>query len=224
MGASTTRTKVVAGLIAAAVMLVLTISLLWMANLLVNQSTRSYLFSDIDSLPSNKVGIILGTSKYSRTGGFNDHYRLRINAAYKLFMTGKIDYILISGDNATPYYNEPNTIRNDLLRLGVPAERIYRDYAGFRTLDSVIRAIDVFKLNEFTIISQAYHNKRALFIARSRGANAVAFNAGDGNKTDLTNRTREFLAKALAVLEIHWFNTEPKYLGPAIKIGVTPPT
>ena len=221
MGASPTRTKVVAGLLAVVVLLS---AFLWLANFLVNQSTRSYLFSDVETLPANKVGVILGTSKYSRTGGFNDHYRLRINAANTLFQAGKIEYILISGDNATPYYNEPNTIRNDLLRMGIPAERIYRDYAGFRTLDSIVRAIDVFNLNEFTIISQAYHNKRALFIARNKGADAIAFNAGDGRKTDLTNKTREFLAKVLAVLEVHWFNTEPKYLGPEVEIGVTPPT
>lgn len=222
MGANTARTRVVAGLLVAIIAIAISISLT--ANLLVNQGTKAYLFSDIDKLPANAVGVILGTSKYSRTGGFNDHYRLRVHAAYDLFQAGKIQYILISGDNATPYYNEPSTIRNDLLRMGIPADRIYRDYAGFRTLDSIIRAIDVFNLTHFTIISQAYHNKRAVYIARNKGAQAVAFNAGDGKKIDLTNRIREFLAKLLAVLEVHWFNTAPKFLGPVIEIGNTPPT
>ena len=222
MGANPARTKVVAGLIVAVIVIVISISLT--ANLLIDQSTKAYLFSDIDKLPANSVGVILGTSKYSRTGGVNDHYRLRVNAAYDLFQAGKVQYILISGDNATPYYNEPNTIRSDLLRMGIPADRIYRDYAGFRTLDSIVRAIDVFNLTHFTIISQAYHNKRAVYIARHKGSRAIAFNAGEGKKTDLTNRTREFLAKLLAILEVHWFNTEPKYLGPAIEIGNMPPT
>ncbi|AMO57803.1 vancomycin high temperature exclusion protein [Endozoicomonas montiporae] len=222
MVASPTRLKVVMGLLAAVV--IAAASLLVVANLLINVSTENYLYSDIDKLPANKVGLLLGTSKYSRTGGNNDHYRLRVDAASKLFKAGKIQYVLISGDNATPYYNEPSTIRRDLLKLGIPAENIYRDYAGFRTLDSIIRAKDVFGLNEFTIISQTYHNKRALYIARNNGTNAIAFNAGDGRNSDLTNRTREVLARMLALLEVHWFDTEPKYLGPVIDIGNTPPT
>ena len=222
MGASPTPLKVAMGLLAAVVIAAAT--LLVVANLLINVSTESYLYSDINKLPPNKVGVLLGTSKYSRTGGNNDHYRLRVDAASKLFKAGKIEYILISGDNATPYYNEPSTIRSDLLKLGIPVENIYRDYAGFRTLDSIIRAKDVFGLDEFTIISQTYHNKRALYIARNKGSNAIAFNAGDGKNSDLTNRTREVLARMLALLEVHWFDTEPKYLGPVIDIGSTPPT
>ena len=222
MGASLTRFQVVMGLLATVVIVAST--LLVVANLLINVSTENYLYSDIDKLPDNKVGLLLGTSKYSRSGGRNDHYRLRVDAASQLFKAGKIQYILISGDNATPYYNEPSTIRRDLLKLGVPAENIYRDYAGFRTLDSIIRARDVFGLNEFTIISQAYHNKRAIYIALNNGSNAVAFNAGEGENSDLTNRTREILARMLALLEVHWFDTGPKYLGPVIDIGNTPPT
>ena len=222
MGASLTRLQVVMGLLAAVIIAAST--LLLVANVLINVSTEDYLFSDINQLPANKVGVLLGTSKYSRAGGYNDHYRLRVNAAYRLYKAGKIQYILISGDNATPYYNEPTTIRRDLLKLGIPAENIYRDYAGFRTLDSIIRAKSVFGLDEFTIISQAYHNKRAIYIAQSRGSNAIAFNAGDGKSSDLTNRTREVLARVLALLEVHWFDTEPKYLGPLIDIGNTPPT
>lgn len=222
MGASLTRFKIVMGLLATVVVVATT--LLLVANLLINVSTEKYLFSDISQLPANKVGVLLGTSKYSRTGGRNDHYRLRVDAAHKLFQAGKIEYILISGDNGTPYYDEPSTIRRDLLKLGIPAENIYRDYAGFRTLDSIVRAKDVFGLDEFTIISQAYHNKRALYIAKNRGSNAIAYNAGDGRSSDLTNRTREVLARVLALLEVHWFDTEPKYLGPVIDIGSTPPT
>lgn len=222
MGANLTRLRGVMGFFA--IIVIATLSVLVITNGLISISTRNHLFSDINNLPANKVGVVLGTSKYARNGGYNDHYRLRVDAAYDLYKAGKIEYILISGDNATPYYNEPSTIRRDLLKRGVPSEHIYRDYAGFRTLDSIIRAKDVFGLTEYTIISQTYHNKRALYIALSNGSNAIAYNAGDGRKTDLTNRTREVLARVLAVLEVHWFKTEPKHMGPVIDIGNTPPT
>lgn len=222
MGANLTRLRVVMGFFA--IIVIVTLSVLMITTGLISISTKNHLFSDINNLPANKVGVLLGTSKYARNGGYNDHYSLRVDAAYNLFKAGKIQYILVSGDNATPYYNEPSTIRKDLLKRGIPSDNIYRDYAGFRTLDSIVRAKDVFGLDEYTIISQTYHNKRALYIALNKGSNAIAYNAGDGSNTDLTNRMREVLARVLAVLEVHWFNTEPKYLGPVIEIGSTPPT
>ncbi|WP_257279824.1 vancomycin high temperature exclusion protein [Endozoicomonas sp. ISHI1] len=217
-----TRLKVVTGLFAGVVIGL--ISLVAIANWLVNTTTGTRLYTNVESIPYNKVGLLLGTSKYAREGGYNDHYALRLKTAYLLYTRNKIDYILISGDNGTPYYDEPSTIRKDLLKMGIPAEKIYRDYAGFRTLDSIIRAKFVFGLNSFTIISQTYHNKRALYIAQNKEINAIAFNAGDGANSDLNNKAREILARVLAVLEVHWLNTGPKYLGPMIDIGSTPPT
>lgn len=200
------------------------IALIFYCNHLVTESSKDSLYSSIHSVPYNKVGVLLGTSKYSRLGGNNDHYRLRLESAFKLFEAGKIDYILISGDNGTPYYDEPSTIRRDLLKKGIPADKIYRDYAGFRTLDSIIRANQVFALNSFTVISQATHNKRALYIAHHNDIDAIGFNAGEGKNTDFTNWARELLARVLAVLEVRMLNTEPKFLGPTIEIGKTPPT
>ncbi|WP_252178952.1 ElyC/SanA/YdcF family protein [Endozoicomonas sp. 4G] len=217
-----TRLKAVTGLFAVAAIGL--ISLISVANWLVNTKTSSRLYDNVESISYNEVGVLLGTSKYAREGGNNDHYDLRLKAAYLLYTRNKIDYILISGDNGTPYYDEPSTIRKDLLKMGIPAEKIYRDYAGFRTLDSILRAKFVFGLDRFTIISQAYHNKRALYIAQNNNINAIAFNAGDGANSDLSNKTREMLARVLAVLEVHWLNTGPKYLGPTIDIGHTPPT
>lgn len=193
-------------------------------NYLVIRETRSALYSDISSVPYNSVGVLLGTSKYSRLGGENDHYRLRLDAAYRLFTAGKIDYILISGDNSTRYYDEPSTMRRDLIKLGIPLDRIYRDYAGFRTLDSVLRARYVFNLQHFTIISQASHNRRALYIALNRNIDAIAFNAGDGKDSDFNNKAREVMARVLAVMETHLLNTGPRFLGPIIEIGSSPPT
>ena len=182
------------------------------------------LFNDIEQVPYNKVGLLLGTSKYSQEGGKNDHYWLRVKGAVQLFKHHKIDYILISGDNGTPYYDEPSTIRRDLLLQGIPSNRIYRDYAGFRTLDSIIRARDVFKLSRFTLISQETHNRRALYIAHKSGIEAIAFNAGKGVHANWENRVREVLARVLAFVEVNILKTKPKYLGPVIIIGTTPPT
>ncbi len=195
-----------------------------LCNFMVDRTADRALYSDLDDLPYKQVGVLLGTSKFSRLGGINDHYRLRVNAAIELFKAGKIDYILISGDNSTPFYDEPTTIRRDLLKNGIPAQRIYRDYAGFRTLDSILRAHHVFELESFTIISQAPHSKRALYIAINHDINAVAFNAGNGYDTDLSNKVREMLARVLAVIEVNFFNTGPKFLGPAVEIGTAPPT
>ena len=195
-----------------------------LCNYVVFDATKNRLYSRIDQLPPNQVGVLLGTSKYARLGGYNDHYRLRLEAAVELFQAGKIEYILISGDNSTRYYDEPSTIRRDLLNSGIPSERVYRDYAGFRTLDSMVRAKKVFGLSRFTVISQATHNMRAVYIAQNRGIDAIAFNAGGGVNTDLNNRIRELLARVLAVMEVTMLNTEPKYLGPTIEIGVSPPT
>ncbi|MRI32191.1 SanA protein [Endozoicomonas sp. OPT23] len=193
-------------------------------NWLVDSETTGRLYSDTDQLPYSRVGLLLGTSRYSREGGINDHYILRIESAKKLFQAGKIDYILISGDNSTPYYDEPTTIRRDLLKMGIPENRIYRDYAGFRTLDSIVRADSVFGEHRFIVISQAYHNKRAVYIAVNKGIDAIAFNAGDGSQSDWQNKTREILARVLAVIEVHLLSTDPKFLGPKIMIGETPPT
>ena len=203
---------------------VVLLAFILLCNYVIVSTTKNSLYSDLNTIPSNEVGVLLGTSKYSSLGGVNDYYRLRLEAAYQLYKAGKINFILVSGDNSTRFYDEPSTIRLDLIKKGIPSERIYRDYAGFRTLDSVLRAYHVFDLDSFTIISQASHNKRALYIALNYNIDAIAYNAGRGYDSDMSNRVREILAKVLAFLEIHLFNTGPKFLGPTIEIGVTPPT
>lgn len=222
MGLRLTRLNAVTGLLA--VLVIGLLLLILFANILVTAVTKRYQYADIQSIPYNRVGLLLGTSKYARAGGINDHYRLRLQAALALFKAGKIQYILISGDNSSPYYDEPSTIRNDLIRMGIPEQYMYKDDAGLRTIDSIIRAQLVFGLDRFTIISQGYLNNRALYIANNQNINAVAFNAGTGLNTDLTNRGREILARVLAVLELHLLYKEPKYKpAPLVSIGVTPP-
>jgi len=180
--------------------------------------TAPYIYDDIENIPENEVGLLLGTSKYSLYGGENLFYRNRIEAAVKLYENGKIHYIIVSGDNSSEKYNEPVNMKNDLLEKGVAEENIILDYAGFRTLDSVVRSKEVFGQEEITVISQKFHNERAIFIAMSRGIDATAYNAKSvGFKYGLKTQIREYFARVKMLLDIV-VNKQPKFLGEKILI------
>lgn len=191
---------------------------IWSIDKYVANSANGKVYNAISELPYNKVGLLLGTSKYAVNGGINYFYKYRIEAAVSLFKNGKIDFILVSGDNGTKGYNEPELILEDLVAAGIPPERIFLDYAGFRTLDSVVRSNAIFGCTSITVISQQFHNERALFIAQQKGINAIAYNAKDvyssaGTKVLL----REKLARVNMVLDL-LFNKQPKFYGPKIEI------
>jgi len=177
-------------------------------------------YAEINDVTPAKVGLVLGTSKYVKSGNINQYYQFRINATLELFKERKIEYILVSGDNSTTAYDEPNMFKNDLIKLGVPAERIVLDYAGFRTLDSVVRAKEVFQEENFIIISQPFHNERALYIAKHKGISASAFNAKDvGRNYGFKTQIREKFARVKTLLDLYLLDTKPKFLGEKIKIG-----
>lgn len=179
---------------------------------------KDHVFSQISELPKNKVGLLLGTSKYRAKGGINLYYAYRIDAAVALFNAGKIDYILVSGDNGSADYDEPTTFKKDLIKRGIPEDKIILDFAGFRTLDSVVRAKEVFGQETFTIISQKFHNERALYLAAHFNIDAIAFNATDvTNRYGLKTRIREYLARTKATIDV-LFKIQPKFLGEKIKI------
>lgn len=187
-------------------------------NQLVNMTTRDKTFDSISNFPSNKVGVILGTSKYLKKGNINLYYKYRIDAAVQLFKSNKIKFILVSGDNRKKNYDEPTTIKNDLIAEGVPDSVIYLDYAGFRTLDSVIRSKEVFGLDSLTFISQQFHNERAIYIGNHKNIYAVGFNARDvdvyyGFKT----KVRELLARDKMFLDLI-INKKSRFLGEKIEI------
>jgi SanA protein len=187
-------------------------------NTIVSRSTDNQLYSEVVEVPYNKVGLFLGTGKYLKSGSINLYYQYRIDAALTLFKAGKIDYILVSGDNSRQQYDEPTTIKNDLVVGGVPANRIVLDYAGFRTLDSVVRSNKVFGLDSFTIISQPFHNERALFLANRYNIDAVAYNAKDVSRYyGFKTRIREKLARVKMMLDL-LFGKQPKFLGEKVKI------
>lgn len=127
-----------------------------------------YRFESVEDIPKNPVGLVLGTSQFTSDGEPNVFYSQRVDATKRLYDAKKIDCVLISGDNTSDNYNEPIDMQQSLLSLGIPSERMYLDYAGVRTLDSIIRAKEIFSLEKFTIISQPFHIDRAILIAKSQ--------------------------------------------------------
>ena len=178
-------------------------------------------YDNTDSVPYHRVGLLLGTSPMRAPGVPNGYFTARIDAASRLYHAHKIDYILASGDNRALSYNEPREMRRALVKKGVPPERIVLDYAGIRTLDSVKRASAVFMLRDMTVISQAFHNERALFIADADGISADGFNAAEPDDTlaYLKVRFREFFARILCVLDVYLLDTGPHFYGEPVKIG-----
>lgn len=196
----------------------LLMAVIFLSNYVVVTKTSALVYDDIESVPYNRVGLLLGTSKYTAKNYQNQYFVNRIRAAAELYHAGKIDYILISGDNRYDYYNEPQMMQDDLIELGVPKEKIFLDYAGFRTLDSVVRAKKVFGLKSFTVISQRFHNERALFIAQNHGLHAVGYNAKDVSKNyGFKTNLREKFARVKVVLDM-MTGKEPKFLGEQIEI------
>jgi SanA protein len=181
------------------------------------RTTEHQVFSDVKKIPWNRVGLLLGTAKYEDKGKgvINRYYQYRIEAAVQLYMAGKIDYIIVSGDNS-PHYNEPHLMKKDLVARGVPAERIVLDNAGYRTLDSILRARDVFGQKSFTIISQKFHNERAVYIANHKGVLTVGYNAQDGDSF-FDVGVREKLARVKMMIDL-LTNKRAQVYGPAIEV------
>lgn len=197
--------------------LILIVTVMFSLNYWIISKTQPYIYHDYEDLPHHNVGVVLGTSKYIKGGGINAFYKNRIDGAIDLYWLGKIDYLLLSGDNAMFSYNEPITMRRDLLKAGVPDSVIVLDYAGFRTLDSIVRANKVFDANNFTIITQQFHCERALFIAQYQGIDATCFAVPTPNNFHVV-QIREIFARISAFIDLYILNKEPKFLGPLLPI------
>ena len=189
------------------------------AEYVVTNSAKEKTFDSVDVIPKNKVGLLLGTSKYVLNGRQNLFYVYRIQAAVALFNAQKIEYIIISGDNGRTEYDEPTDMKNDLMAKGVPESAIYLDYAGFRTLDSVVRSKEIFGQDTITIISQQFHNQRAIYIATQKGMDAIGYNAKDVHTlVSMRIAIREKLARVKTLLDV-LLGVNPKYLGETIDIS-----
>ena len=181
-------------------------------NLWVYFSTIGDVYNDLDDVRASKVALVLGTSHRLVNGNPNPYFHERMHTAAQLYHTGKVKRIIVSGDNATRYYNEPDKMRRALVKLSVPNEHIKLDYAGFRTLDSIIRCKKVFGQNDVIIITQPFHCYRALFISNYYDMNAVAMTTTEVEKS-YQMQLREYLARTLAVWETYFVNKQPKFLG-----------
>ena len=171
-------------------------------------------FTDVNQLPHRKVALVLGCSpKFGR--GPSRMFRYRIMAAAELLRAGKVEYLLVSGDRRRPKYNEPVEMRKALLAEGVPAERIVLDCAGLRTLDSIVRAKEIFGQQQVIVVSQHFHNQRAIFLANHEGLDAVGYNARD---VLLMDQLRERGARIKALLDVYVLHTRPRFMGEPVAI------
>lgn len=192
--------------------------LIFGADYYVKTTTAKQLYHSTDAIPYNKVGLLLGTVKYLTNGNLNRYYKYRIEAAAALFHAGKIEVILVSGDNSRRGYDEPTDMKDDLVAKGVPEDKIVLDYAGFRTLDSIVRSQKVFGQSKLTIISQQFHNERAIFIAQHKSIEAIGFAARDVSmRAGLKVMLREKLARVKVLIDL-LIGIQPKFLGEPIKI------
>jgi SanA protein len=195
-----------------------------LCNRWVINSTDAYIYTNWALLPENDVGIVLGTSPYTRDGKPNPQFYGRIEAAALLYGNGKVKHLIVSGANPDVNWNEPREMRRELVKLGVPEKDITYDFAGFRTFDSMQRASLVFQLDRATIITQRYHAYRAVFLGKKFGVRTVAFVARANAKGDYGSRNpmREVFARVKAVLDLFVLRTSAKFLGAPEKLDIRP--
>lgn len=178
-------------------------------------NASDFCHNEVKNCSSNRVAVVLGCSKYFASGKPNAYFYGRMKAAAELWKSGKIRGIIVSGDNSDRYYNEPKDMREALLKLGVPGNKIVADFAGLRTYDSVVRTERIFDAGAVIFISQPDHVARAVATARSIGMDAEGLNAP---LPAVTRRTRfaQFLRERAARLAMAIdliTHREPTHLG-----------
>ena len=188
------------------------------ANVWVVKSTETRVFDNADQVMDHRVALVLGTSHKLVGGGANPFFDHRMDRAAELYKLGKIDHFIVSGDNRTKYYNEPVAMRRALVTRGVPSSAITLDYAGLRTLDSVVRSKEIFGQEKILIITQSFHSYRALFISDYYGIDAIAMGA---QEPELESALKVRIRRAKAVLDLYVLKTNPQHLGEKEEINIT---
>lgn len=172
----------------------------------INASDRT--FDEAKNIPHNRVGLLLATSPITPDGDHNFNFNYRIKAADELFKAGKVNYIIASGGDYTKTErngcDEPRSILDSLVVRGVPADRVILDYEGTRTINSIAKAKTVFALDSMTLISQKYHNERAIYLADKYGIHAIGYNAAPSHiqHNRIKNTLREYLARVKMFIDI----------------------
>lgn len=188
---------------------------------IVLSASRDRVFTELTTAvqPAN-AALVLGCTRTLPDGRHNLYFLHRVDAAAKLYHAGIVRHLIVSGDNSREDYDEPTAMKDALVVAGVPADRIHCDYAGFRTLDSVVRAREIFQQERIIIVSQEFHAQRAVYIARHHGIDAIGFAARDvTTQSGLRTRLRENLARVKAVLDLHVLHTTPRFLGDPVPLG-----
>jgi SanA protein len=185
------------------------------ANLIAVWASRGRLFDDLAEVPATKVGLVFGTTDRAE----NPYFRYRIEAATRVWKSGKLKTLIVSGDNRRPDYNEPAKMKQALIERGVPEDRIVCDYAGLSTLDSVVRAKEIFDANSILVISQRFQNQRAIYLAQAHGIEAHGYNARDvAALPGLRTKLREVAARVKMWLDVNYYHTQPSHLGEKIRL------
>jgi SanA protein len=190
-------------------------------NFWVVKSTESEVLTDYKLLPDSGIALVLGTSHRMIDGSPNPFFHNRMATAAELYKEGKIIHFIVSGDNRTKYYNEPAEMQKALIKLGVPSSSITLDYAGLRTLDSIVRCKEIFGQSKIIIITQPFHSYRALFISNFYSVNAVAL-AAEEPAQEAAPRVylREYFARTKAILDLYILRTAPRHLGEKEPLGI----
>ena len=190
-----------------------------LGNLWIEFRARGRVYTDIAAVPSNEVAVVLGTSRQLRGGYENPFFAGRIAAAAELYRAGKARHFILSGDNSEARYDEPTSMREALAEQGVPESATTLDYAGFRTLDSMARAKQVFGVSRATIVSDDFHAARSILLARHFGIDAVFFSSKPVPlKWSVKTRVREVGARLKALLDLSVLRTQPRFLGPRVEL------
>lgn len=181
---------------------------------------RIYGATDLESLPHFNAAVVLGCAKRTLSGGINRYFRTRTEAAAALYHARRVSCILVSGDNGRTEYDEASDMKDALVALGVPPERIVCDYAGFRTLDTVLRTDRVFGQKRFLLVSQRFHLERAIFLARAHGIDAYGYEAEPvRGRIAVRTTIREQPARAVALLDI-LIHRRPRFYGDPVPLPV----
>ena len=194
-------------------------SIVYYAKYEIDTVSQGKVYNSIEEVPERKIGLVLGCSKYLSNGRKNLYFQQRIEAAKELYFSDKVKFLLVSGDNSTKYYDEPTTMKKDLIALGVPGNKVYCDYAGLSTLDSVVRTKEVFKENQFIVISQGFHVRRAIYLGLAHDIDLIGYAPqGVSGLGSLKTELRECLARGKALLDVKFLNRQPKFLGEPVII------
>lgn len=183
-------------------------------NFWVLATTAAYIERQPQQCRPAEVGIVFGTSHWTRGGGRNPHFHARMRVAAALIKQSQVEHLLLSGDNRTQAYNEPRAMWRALYRRGVPPEQLTMDFAGFSTYDTLARARDVFQLEKALLITQSWHLPRAVYIGRALDMDVTGCVADDSTvAVGWRLKLREWAARVGTLGDLYVWGREPYFLG-----------